>query len=347
MRLNGMLTILQWSVFLSVAGWGKAPHPTYDVFATSQRKERSEMISRKILLIIVLMFVFLQTSTAQIDTTRREFYPLGLGDLWQYRNDGGQLISTPRITRVDTLLPNGGIYAVRGPSPGGFDRIDSLLRVQWYAPWAADSCGGSFLQEASQYRLWEDSGAVWVDCYNRNGFLGPARIRFAGRRFQLVFGQMREILVFQFGYITPETGDTVWPSEERLARGIGLIWRDVWWRLGYEYLAGAVINGDTLGVVVSVTESHERLPSVATLYQNYPNPFNPSTVIRYEVPGREFVSLKVYNILGQEITKVVEGFQESGLYEVAYEAGDLASGVYFYRLNVGTFTQTKKLVLMR
>lgn len=303
------------------------------------------MTSKEIILITVLLLSFLYNLAAQVDTTRREFYPLELGDLWQYRNEMGEITRTPRIVIFDTLMPNGGHYAAVGV--GGFDRIDSLLRVQWHAPWAGDSCGGSLQQEASQYRLWEDSGAVWIDCYNRNGFLGPPRIRFAGRRFQTVFGQVREILVFQLGYISPETGDTVWASEELLARGIGLIWRDVWWRGGYEYLVGAVINGDTLGVIVSVYESQKQLPSVPVLYQNYPNPFNSSTTIQYDLPQRTKVDLTVYDVLGRNVTTLVKETQEAGRYRVAFDVGNLSSGVYFYRLLTSEFLDVKKFILLR
>jgi hypothetical protein len=89
------------------------------------------------------------------------------------------------------------------------------------------------------------------------------------------------------------------------------------------------------------------MPGVFNLHQNYPNPFNPSTVIEYDLPSREYVSLKVYNILGQEVAVLAEGLQEPGYKSVSFETTNLPSGVYVYRLVAGTFTDTKKMLLLR
>jgi hypothetical protein len=89
--------------------------------------------------------------------------------------------------------------------------------------------------------------------------------------------------------------------------------------------------------------------SVATTFsleQNYPNPFNPSTTIRYTLPHRSFLTLTVFNTLGQAVGQLVRGELDAGHYEAKSDAGDLASEVYFYRLRAGEFVQTKKLVLL-
>jgi len=83
------------------------------------------------------------------------------------------------------------------------------------------------------------------------------------------------------------------------------------------------------------------------LEQNHPNPFNPTTSIRYEVPQEAVVSLKVFNVLGQEVAALLDGLKEPGSYEVQWNAKNLPSGVYFYRLQAGDFVQTKKLVILK
>ena len=89
------------------------------------------------------------------------------------------------------------------------------------------------------------------------------------------------------------------------------------------------------------------MPKSFRLEQNYPNPFNPSTTIRYGLPNRSHVTLIVYNILGQLVTTLVNGEQEAGYHEVKFDGSRLASGVYFYRLQAGTYVETKKLLLLK
>ncbi len=88
-------------------------------------------------------------------------------------------------------------------------------------------------------------------------------------------------------------------------------------------------------------------PDEFYLYQNYPNPFNPSTVISYQLPVAGLVTLKVYDLLGNEVATLVNEYRSAGSYEVEFKASSLSSGVYFYKLSTGSFTQTKKLILMK
>ena len=91
-------------------------------------------------------------------------------------------------------------------------------------------------------------------------------------------------------------------------------------------------------------------PRAHALFGNYPNPFNPATSIRYSVASDEsppHVTLRIFNLLGQEVAMLVDEVQESGYYAVTWDGSDMASGVYFYRLTAGEFTDTKRMVLMK
>lgn len=83
------------------------------------------------------------------------------------------------------------------------------------------------------------------------------------------------------------------------------------------------------------------------LFQNYPNPFNPETMIKYQIPVKSFVSLKVFDVLGKEVALLVNQENEAGLHEVKFDASTLSSGIYFYVLQSGNFTSNKKLLLLK
>jgi formylglycine-generating enzyme required for sulfatase activity len=89
------------------------------------------------------------------------------------------------------------------------------------------------------------------------------------------------------------------------------------------------------------------IPSKIALLQNFPNPFNPTTTIRYGLPSRSHVMLTVYNTLGQQVALLQNGEQDAGYHEVKFDASGLSSGVYFYRIEAGSFVETRKLLLLR
>jgi len=84
-----------------------------------------------------------------------------------------------------------------------------------------------------------------------------------------------------------------------------------------------------------------------TLYQNYPNPFNPETTIKYALKQKGFVSMKVFSILGKEVSTLVYEEKPAGSYEVKYNAENLPSGIYLYQLNVNGNIQTKRFILLK
>ncbi len=92
---------------------------------------------------------------------------------------------------------------------------------------------------------------------------------------------------------------------------------------------------------------HVDLPVSPSLDQNFPNPFNPTTTIRYSIPSRARVRLTVFNTLGQLVAALVDGEESAGYYDAVFDGSTVASGVYFYRLEVGSFVETKKLMLIR
>jgi hypothetical protein len=102
-----------------------------------------------------------------------------------------------------------------------------------------------------------------------------------------------------------------------------------------------------LTVVTDVASGDGTFPETFVLHQNYPNPFNPSTTISFALPRETNMSLKVYNLLGQEVATLVSGVQKPGEHEVHWNASGFPSGIYFYKLEAGEFVQSRKLVLLK
>ncbi len=110
-----------------------------------------------------------------------------------------------------------------------------------------------------------------------------------------------------------------------------------------EYVNGTIQITPSVGV----EGGPPQLPRVYSLSQNYPNPFNPTTTIHFELPKSGHVTLTVFNILGQQTLSVVNEKKEAGTYNVTIDGSRMASGVYFYRLMAGSFSQTKKMLLVK
>lgn len=106
-----------------------------------------------------------------------------------------------------------------------------------------------------------------------------------------------------------------------------------------------VVNGGN-PAKISV-QNQEKVPSVYSLTQNYPNPFNPNTTISYSIKDDGIVKLIVYDMLGRKVTELVNEQKQAGTYFVEFNAANLPSGIYFYRLTSGNFSSVKKLILLK
>ena len=132
------------------------------------------------------------------------------------------------------------------------------------------------------------------------------------------------------------------------------------WMATAEYEGGLYVVGgiDSIANAVDIVEEivpqgtagidlSTQIPDGYYLMQNYPNPFNPNTKIKYQIPEFSFVSIKVFNVLGNEIATLVNEGKPAGIYEVNFDATTLPSGIYFYKIQAGSFTETKKMMLLK
>jgi hypothetical protein len=123
-----------------------------------------------------------------------------------------------------------------------------------------------------------------------------------------------------------------------------------WWRVNAKNYYGTSVYSSVFNFTTTVTgisKNGAEIPGKFMLYGNYPNPFNPVTNIRFDLPNHSEVSLQVYNIEGKLIDNLVKGVFEAGIYNISYDAGSLPSGIYFYKLTAGNYTQTRKMVLVK
>ncbi len=103
----------------------------------------------------------------------------------------------------------------------------------------------------------------------------------------------------------------------------------------------------TESFIFDTKEEFYKYPKQYSLSQNYPNPFNSTTKFRYSIPKRSFISLKIYDVLGREVSTLVEGVKDQGIHEVVFDTHKLASGLYIYRFQSENFTSIKKMLLIK
>jgi hypothetical protein len=175
---------------------------------------------------------------------------------------------------------------------------------------------------------------------------------FSGNDTMTLFGQFGQIKKFYWNYITSyncyyhyQFGIVLF-KEDYEAGSNGYH--------GQGTLIGCVINGITYGdtTLTFVNQISKDIPKEFILSQNYPNPFNPTTKIKFEIPldvkrERSNVKLIIYDILGKEISTLVNESLQPGTYEVTFDGSNLSTGIYFYVLKAGDYIETKKMVLIK
>jgi len=301
--------------------------------------------------VLVVLFCALSTRlTAQgLDTT--DYFPLRVGNTYTYYQSlpcppdtvtsrygpwGGNLVR-------DTTLINGRKYFITVVA--GFTVGSDTVRV--------DSVGNMIVRRSGIEQVFYKFNAAVGDTWEY-------RVEIGGREYTYkVILQSRSDTVrvhtgtfancLRFFFDVPGMIDEEFTNW--LAPNVGLVFRCVQEPLE---LYEATVNGIHYPGITSVSEERNPIAAFA-LYQNYPNPFNPSTVISYRLPTGGYATLKLYNMLGQEVATLVDGFEDAGFKSVTFDAsrlprqnaGRLASGVYFYRLQSGTFIQNKKMLLVK
>jgi len=157
--------------------------------------------------------------------------------------------------------------------------------------------------------------------------------------------------VYAFNIRTRENNEyhDYWDHNVILAYGIGRVYQDN--DANYPYnLLGAIIDGKVIGNPVSIEENlAEELPNNFELYQNYPNPFNPSTTIKFQLPTSGNVKLSLFNMLGEKITDLLDGYKIAGTYQLQIDLSkyQLSTGIYLYLINYNNQRICKKMMYLK
>ncbi len=286
--------------------------------------------SHRLFLVFLILPAWGESSRSQTPPPLN-FYPYRSGNVWQYRNIFTNEIVWTRYNDRDSLGGDGTIFIRGHRAPEGmiFERIDTAANV--------------FDQIVSPanpvYKLNADTGNTW------QGWQNMIVIRLVAIEQAIVFGRVTTVKQFSFANVLPPPREPLVFRRDYLAAGFGLV--QAYYEPGlFLSLAGAIIDSVRWGVIVGVNEQAE-WPSRVSLDQNYPNPFNPITAIDFDVPQSAPVHLAVFDILGRDVTVLVNGEKERGSHTVVFSAQGIASGVYFYRLKVGTTTLTKKMIVQK
>jgi len=228
-------------------------------------------------------------------------------------------------------------------------------------------CSKYFLMSNGEIDYDQVYSCVWSSMHPEEGWLEPNELcdDFADgcdTRFLLSFGPFDQILpgdsiYFSAAYIIGENFHTDPDNGQNLPDNPDTFYAHLDFSdLVHKGLAAQTLYDSLFSAPTNVEESEHEPPKNFFLSQNYPNPFNPETRIKYTVGSRQIhpipTTLKIYNILGQLVRTLMDEPQESGSYEVIWDGkdekgNDVASGIYFYQLKSGEFSQTKKMVLIR
>jgi len=148
-------------------------------------------------------------------------------------------------------------------------------------------------------------------------------------------------------YNSGDNWDSLGSGTTNTLKSVKFVNASTGWCVGDEGVILKTINGGGQGFPIGINSNTSEIINKFFLSQNYPNPFNPTTTINYELPVTNFVSLKVYNVNGNEIETLVDEKQNAGSYSFNFNATSLPSGVYFYKLVTESYSETKKMILVK
>ncbi|MDR3667667.1 MAG: T9SS type A sorting domain-containing protein [Ignavibacteriaceae bacterium] len=278
-----------------------------------------------------------------IDPEIFKFDPLDIENKWYYNTNIPSKGVLFKEVIKDTVLAN-----LKTFKQIKQQLFDSLFGYVSYSYERIDSSTGNV------YGWWVDSTEYIIDNLNYNlgdtiyvsRYYRYGETIFDSLNIVNIFGKLLETRAYW------STADHLNFYNYDLTKNIGLLY------LHYEFeqlyvtnnLKGAVIKGIVYGdttTITGITDKYPAIPDKYSLSQNYPNPFNPATTINYSIQKAGQVKLTIYNAIGSKVAIILNEFKQPGNYSVKYNASNLASGIYLYRLESGNYSAVKKFILLK
>jgi hypothetical protein len=283
----------------------------------------------KLKISIYFLIIIASKCYAQI----QEYFPLHLGDSWQYSQYSGNdvMIHYYTVVDVDTLNDGSNVYEVLSKyNTKYYYKINSndSNTVYYSGPENNFSFYPLYKVNTRPNEFWF-TGIEWM--FLKDEGMGTSH-----------WGRTDWVKLFWVGY---NINDSIYATEARyLMKNIGLIYRE--YDIGLVVLDGCKIEGKIYGFFVGVEDEDKKIITHTTL-KNYPNPFNGQTIIQYSIPESDYINITIYDILGKEVDVILSDYQESGTHCIKWVAENLTSGIYFAVIKYKNKLLTHKLLYQK
>lgn len=318
-----------------------------------------EQTMKKLILLLIIPFLLPDHLSAQ---TVPDYFPMHVGDYWILHADMISGVYQPTTYRVDIeaidLIGGDEYFRMRQ----GYSADDGSSEGHWYLWIREDSTGGvigafgdtSIVDSATIYdpplpsfpNEAVNQGYSWEFDFPTMGPGGDhwsCFVESISETVQVPAGEFNNCIKIKT-IITDAAGDTIQWFYNYYAEGIGQVLQ-VGWSFFWENFKFELIE---YSVQLSVDEKYlTGIPIHFRLLQNYPNPFNPTTTISYQLPKPSFVKLSIYDIKGRLIEAMVNENKNAGYYSVEWNAENVSTGIYLYRIDAGDFSSVKKCLLVK
>lgn len=235
---------------------------------------------------------------------------------------------------------------IRKTTDGGltYTLLNSGTSLRVASVFFTDSLHGYAVCDSETVLRTTNSGANWIS--QRLGtYIGYESVFFVNPNTGYAVGNWWDIATFKL--IKTTNAGVNWTT---ISQGNGNPYFDIFfaneftgWITGYD---GLILKTTNAGSTF-ISQNHNYIPNVVELFQNYPNPFNPNTIIKFKIKDSRFVNLKVYDAEGKEVAVLLNEKKLPGIYEVSFDGSELSSGVYYYKLTTGDYSETKKMILIK